>query len=145
MPRLVARQADFGVCIHEGRFTWEQQGLFLVDDLGTLWERETNCPLPLGGIVVSKELPLDVSRRVQSAIRASLEYGLQHREETLNTMRHYAQEFDDSVLMQHVELYVNEWTLDLGDRGQLALERLSKAAATIGNGANSQLQVLTAS
>ena len=128
MPRLQTGAADFGVCIHEGRFTWQQQGLFLVDDLGSLWERATGCPLPLGGILARRTLGDDVIARVQATVRDSLEFGLAHRQETEPTMRHHAQELDDQVLWQHVDLYVNDWTLDLGEAGRSALHQLSSLA-----------------
>lgn len=132
MPRLKSQQADFGVCIHEGRFTWKNEGLFLVEDLGARWEAETNGPLPLGGIVGSLSLGLDTLRTVQAIIEDSLNYATTHRDETLPTMRHYAQEFDDTVLMQHVDLYVNDWTVHLGAVGQAALNELSDRAQQIG-------------
>ena len=132
MPQLQRREADFGVCIHEGRFTWQQQGLALVEDLGTRWEAETDCPLPLGGIVAQRRLSPEVIATVQAVIRDSLEFALADRQATFPTMRQYAQEFDDDVLMQHVELYVNQWTLDLGSTGRDALERLSRRAAAVG-------------
>lgn len=132
MPRLKSQTADFGVCIHEGRFTWESEGLYLVEDLGTRWEAETNCPLPLGGIVGLRSLGLDTLRTVQAVIQDSLNYAMAHRNETLPTMRHYAQEFDDAVLMQHVDLYVNDWTVQLGAVGQSALNELSARAQQIG-------------
>ncbi len=132
MPRLQEKEADFGVCIHEGRFTWEQQGLGLVEDLGTRWETETNCPLPLGGIVARRSLTDEVIARVQGVIRDSLEFALADRDAALPTMRKYAQEFDDDVLMKHVDLYVNEWTTDLGSTGNNALQQLSERARSIG-------------
>lgn len=132
MPRLKSQQADFGVCIHEGRFTWKNEGLFLVEDLGTRWEAETDGPLPLGGIIGSRSLGLDTLGTVQAVIQDSLNYAMTHREETLPTMRHYAQEFDDSVLMKHVDLYVNDWTVHLGAVGQAALNDLSDRAQQIG-------------
>lgn len=126
MPRLKGGQADFGVCIHEGRFTWQDEGLGLVEDLGTRWEECTECPLPLGGLVADHTLDPDVIDRVQAIIHESLQYSLENRESALPTMRQYAQEFNDHVLMQHVELYVNEWTVDLGEVGRGALSKLSQ-------------------
>ena len=132
MPMLKQGHADFGVCIHEGRFTWQHEGLGLVEDLGTRWERETACPLPLGGIVARRRLGPDVIAKVQAVILDSLKLALADRDAALPTMRKYAQEFDDNVLMQHVDLYVNDWTLDLGDVGQNALRQLSLRAQAIG-------------
>lgn len=128
MPQLVQGRADFGVCIHEGRFTWQDQGLELVEDLGTRWERQTGCPLPLGGILASKRLDAAVTSRVQAVIRDSIDAALANPERPLPTMRKYAQEFDDRVLMRHVDLYVNRWTQDLGPTGAKALRTLSQLA-----------------
>jgi 1,4-dihydroxy-6-naphthoate synthase len=143
MPRLEAGKADFGVCIHEGRFTWQQRGLGLVEDLGTRWEQETGCPLPLGGIVASSRLPVETIATVQQVIHDSLRFALADRQAALPTMRRYAQEFDDQVLMQHVDLYVNDWTLDLGIEGARALDELSARAASIGLGTGSRLRIFS--
>lgn len=143
MPRLEAGKADFGVCIHEGRFTWRKNGLGLVEDLGTRWEKETGCPLPLGGIVASSRLPVAAIATVQQVIHDSLQFALADRQAALPTMRRYAQEFDDHVLMQHVDLYVNQWTLNLGVEGARALDELSARAASIGLGTGSRLRVFS--
>ena len=143
MPRLEAGRADFGVCIHEGRFTWPDRGLGLVEDLGSRWEQETGCPLPLGGIVASSRLPGETIATVQQVIHDSLRFALADRQAALPTMRRYAQEFDDRVLMQHVDLYVNEWTLDLGVEGVRALEELSVRASAIGLGTGRRLRIFS--
>ena len=132
MPDLKQGEADFGVCIHEGRFTWQNEGLGLVEDLGSRWEQETSCPLPLGGIVARRSLDPNIIATVQAVIHDSLQLALSDRELPLLTMRKYAQEFDDAVLMQHVDLYVNDWTVDLGDVGKSALQQLSRRAHAIG-------------
>ena len=132
MPALKSGEADFGVCIHEGRFTWQDQGLGLVEDLGVRWERETNCPLPLGGLVAAKTLERETVCRVQGVVRDSLEFALADPAIALPSMRKYAQEFDDDVLMKHVELYVNDWTVELGEVGRAALETLAQRAAKVG-------------
>ncbi len=132
MPALQNKAADFGVCIHEGRFTWESEGLFLVEDLGTRWEKETESPLPLGGILARRDLGEELIAEIQGVVQSSIKYGLANPEETISTMRKHAQEFDDSVLMKHVDLYVNDWTVDLGETGAKALRVLSKKAKEIG-------------
>ncbi len=145
MPRLSAQQADFGVCIHEGRFTWQQQGLHLVEDLGSRWEATTSSPLPLGGILGSRQLPLEILRRVQRVIHRSLQLGLNQRAQTLPTMRQWAQELDDQVIWQHVDLYVNEWTVNLGEVGARALRELSNRATEAGlcpHSASRRLEIL---
>lgn len=134
MPKLKTGELDFGVCIHEGRFTYRQEGLDCVADLGELWEKKTNLPLPLGGILVRKSLGSTRMKQVQSLVRQSVEFGLAHREETLPTMKKYAQEFADDVLFAHVDTYVNEWTVDLGDLGR---ESLNKLAELCGGGMKS--------
>jgi len=132
MPALQRGEADFGVCIHEGRFTWEEQGLSLVNDLGEVWEERTTTPLPLGGILARHSLGDDVLAKVQQVVSDSVAYGLAHREETLTTMRQHAQEFSDEVLFSHVDLYVNQWTERLGEEGAAALAKLSEVAQSVG-------------
>ncbi|MEM8679773.1 MAG: 1,4-dihydroxy-6-naphthoate synthase [Planctomycetota bacterium] len=141
MPRLQARQADFGVCIHEGRFTWQDAGLSLVEDLGTRWETETGQPLPLGGILASRELSESTLQKVQAVVADSLRHALRDRDAPRELMRKHAQEFSDAVLYQHVDLYVNEWTLDLGAVGRDALRELGHRARIAGMEVG-QLQVL---
>jgi 1,4-dihydroxy-6-naphthoate synthase len=128
MPVLARGDADFGVCIHEARFTYREHGVFLVEDLGARWERETQSPLPLGGILARLDLGADVHHRLAAAIRDSIDYARTHRNEALATMRRYAQETADDVLWKHVELYVNDFTRDLGDVGRAALGRLDAIA-----------------
>lgn len=142
MPRLQQGTADFGVCIHEGRFTWQQQGLHLVEDLGSRWEAETSCPLPLGGIVASRGLPPTVLATVQQVIHDSLQFARADPAAALPTMRRYAQEFSDDVLQQHVELYVNDWTVNLGEVGRRALATLAERAAAVGIGGGTPLVIL---
>ena len=132
MPRLKTGEADFGVCIHEGRFTWQDEGLALVEDLGTRWESETGSPLPLGGLVARRRLPDEIIATVQQVIRESIEFAQRDRSAALPTMRTYAQEFDDDVLMKHVDLYVNDWTFELGSEGKRALDELSRRAKATG-------------
>ena len=132
MPDLKHGKADFGVCIHEGRFTWQNEGLGLVEDLGTRWEQETSCPLPLGGIIARRTLSTETIATVQAVLYDSLQLALSDRNAALPTMHKYAQEFDDDILMQHVDLYVNDWTINLGDVGKSALRQLSTRAQLIG-------------
>lgn len=129
MPRLQKRELEFGVCIHEGRFTYRDEGLDCVADLGSLWEDRTGLPLPLGGILVRKSLGNQRMTGIQSLVRQSIEYGLAHRAETLATMKQYAKEFSDDVLYAHVDTYVNDWTLELGELGQKSLATLAELAS----------------
>ncbi len=132
MPALKEGGGDFGVCIHEGRFTWREQGLFLVEDLGERWEKTTSTPLPLGGIVARHRLGPRCIKAVESVLRDSLVYALEHRDDTVATMRQYAQELTDDVMFKHVDLYVNDWTVDLGVKGRGALDVLKRHATSVG-------------
>lgn len=128
LPALAAGSADYGVCIHEGRFVYERFGLTFVEDLGASWERATRSPLPLGGIVARRSLGDEVLARLDAAIVASLDWARAHGEEALRVMRAHAAELDDDVLWKHVELYVNASTRDLGNDGELALATLARLA-----------------
>ncbi len=141
MPALESGTADFGVCIHEGRFTWRAHGLALVEDLGTVWERATGTPLPLGGILARHALGSETIRTVTDVIRDSLAHARGHRAETVPTMRRYAQELSDDVMFQHVDLYVNDWTTDLGDTGRGAIETLDLRARRAGVAAAAPLRL----
>ena len=131
MPALETAVADFGVCIHEGRFTWQVHGLTLVEDLGETWERATSTPLPLGGILARHTLGDDTIKTVIAVLQDSLVYALTHRGDTVPTMRQHAQELTIEVLFKHVDLYINQWTTDLGESGRAALQILSRQAARV--------------
>jgi 1,4-dihydroxy-6-naphthoate synthase len=124
MPALERGEADYGVVIHEGRFTYEARGLELVADLGNLWEERFKLPLPLGCFVAHTRITEAVRREVSDLVRRSIEYGYSHREEAYETMRRHAQELDEQAIWSHVDLYVNEWSLALGNTGEAAFEQL---------------------
>jgi 1,4-dihydroxy-6-naphthoate synthase len=128
LPQLESGQADYGACIHEARFTWRERGLGCVADLGELFVQRTGAALPLGGLVVSRTLGREQALELARAVRRSLEWALSHRAECLPTLRAYAQEHSDAVLWAHVDLYVNEWTLELGSVGRGALAALAGLA-----------------
>lgn len=125
MPALQRGDADYGVVIHEGRFTFAQEGLELEADLGALWEREFRAPLPLGCIVAARKMPAEDRKIFADCVKRSVEFALANREETLATMRRYAQELQDPVIWAHVELYVNAWSVDLGEEGRRAIAAFS--------------------
>jgi len=126
IPALQAGDADAGVCIHEARFTWQGRGLTLCEDLGASWERTTGQPVPLGGLLCRRDLPPEVRRRLVAALSQSLATARAAPQACLPTMRRHAQELSDEVLWQHVELYVNEHTRDLGARGRASLDELAR-------------------
>ncbi|PLY00709.1 MAG: 1,4-dihydroxy-6-naphthoate synthase [Desulfuromonas sp.] len=124
MPALQNGEADAGVIIHESRFTFRQLGFHEVQDLGAWWEQESGLPIPLGGILAKRSLGAETIREVDAAVRASLEYAYAHPQEARSYIRRHAQEIDDEVIDQHIGLYVNEFSLDLGEEGVKAVETL---------------------
>ena len=124
--------ADLGVLIHEGRLTYERDGLVLVEDLGASFEQLAQAPIPLGGILASLALPDDAVERFTAVLRDSIAYGWANRDEVLGTIRRHAQELDEDVIWPYVELYVTEHTVDLGDDGIRAVEMLERTAAAAG-------------
>ncbi len=132
MPALESGAADYGVCIHEGRFTYGERDLCLIEDLGAAWESDTKSPLPLGGIFARRSLSDGTIDRVCAAIQRSLAYADAHREETLISMAPHAQELEEAVIWEHVDLYVNEWTRQLGQAGMGAIRALSDRAKARG-------------
>jgi 1,4-dihydroxy-6-naphthoate synthase len=132
MPAVQEGQVDFGVVIHEGRFTYQDHGLHMTSDLGTIWEERTGSPVPLGGIVAKHDLGEEIHGRLRSVLQRSVEYANAHREETLPTMRQHAQELADEAIWPHVDLYVNQFSLDLGDEGVAALAKLDELTRVCG-------------
>jgi 1,4-dihydroxy-6-naphthoate synthase len=123
---------DAGVIIHENRFTYEARGLKKVIDLGEHWESTTGAPIPLGGIVIRRSLPEDVKQTVNRVLRRSVEYAFAHREASLPYVRAHAQEMSEEVMYKHIDLYVNEYSVDLGTEGRRAVEVLFRTAADAG-------------
>ncbi|MFG0250294.1 MAG: 1,4-dihydroxy-6-naphthoate synthase [Phycisphaeraceae bacterium JB051] len=132
MPALQEGRADFGVVIHEGRFTYEEYGLSLAMDLGHEWETQLHQPLPLGGLVIRRSLGEDVAMQVTQAVRQSMDFAMANPNVATRVMSRYAQEFSNDVLWEHVKLYVNETTYDLGQVGREALEALATQARKVG-------------
>ncbi|WP_165174955.1 1,4-dihydroxy-6-naphthoate synthase [Desulfovibrio sp. ZJ369] len=133
MPAVARGDADLGVIIHEGRFTFERMGLVKLLDLGQWWEGAFHLPLPLGAIAVRRDLPLQTARAMQAAIADSLAYARAHPEACKDFVRSHAQEMEDSVIRAHIETFVTDFSLDLGEAGRRAIEALvSRAAALLG-------------
>jgi 1,4-dihydroxy-6-naphthoate synthase len=124
MPAVARGDFDAGVIIHEGRFTYQEHGLSSLVDLGRWWEEETGLPIPLGGIAVRRDLGPDIARRVEAAIRDSVAYAFQHPEASADYVRAHAQEMAADVVRQHIALYVNDFTLELGASGVAAVVEL---------------------
>lgn len=116
---------DAGVLIHEGRFVYARRNLELVADLGRLWERETGLPLPLGVIVIRRDVPAAAARSAEDALRRSIEYAAANPDVSRPYVRMHARELDDSVISSHIALFVNEYSVALGNVGRRALTCLT--------------------
>ena len=123
-PALLADRYDVGVIIHENRFTYAAKGLKKIVDLGEVWEASTGAPIPLGGIVVKRSLPEEVKQAMDRVMRRSVEYAFAHRKVALPYVRAHAQEMSEAVMYQHIDLYVNDFSVDLGAEGRRAVQRL---------------------
>ena len=116
---------DAGVLIHEGRFVYERRNLELVADLGVEWERQTALPLPLGGIVMRRELPLELFECVERVLRRSIEFAFANPMLSREYVKQHAQELEDEVIEKHISLFVNDYSLNLRKEGLLAIEQLT--------------------
>ncbi|MBN8670976.1 MAG: 1,4-dihydroxy-6-naphthoate synthase [Flavipsychrobacter sp.] len=121
---------DAGLIIHESRFTYQQKGLVKLIDLGDWWEQEMNAAIPLGGIVIKRELGSQLAATVDVVIKDSLAYSWKHYPQLSSFVECNAQEMEEAVMRKHIDLYVNEYTTDLGDIGRAAIQTMfSKAKA----------------
>ncbi len=120
---------DAGLIIHESRFTYREHGLVAVADLGELWEAQTGLPVPLAAICARRDLDEGLCREVEQAVRRSVEYAFANPEASRDYVRAHSQELSDEVCRQHIELYVNEFSVDVGDEGLAAIEALLAKAA----------------
>jgi len=129
---LLDGRFDAGLIIHENRFTYQARGLRKVVDLGEFWESKTGAPIPLGGIVIKRSFPEELKQAVNRVLRRSVEYAFAHREASLPFVRAHAQEMSEEVMYQHIDLYVNDYSVDLGQDGRRAIEILFHRAAEAG-------------
>lgn len=126
IPAVAEGKVDAGVLIHEGRFIYQENGLSLVADLGQEWEARYGLPLPLGAIAVRRSLSEELKQRIDRLVSRSVSYAFEHPAESRAFIKQYAQELDDSVIQSHIDLFVNEYSIDLGDEGQKAVMQLLK-------------------
>ena len=129
---LLRGEFDAGAIIHENRFTYQAKGLKKIVDLGELWEQSTGAPIPLGGIVINRRVADDVKSQVNRVVRRSVEYAFAHRDASLPYVRAHAQEMSEDVMYRHIDLYVNEFSVDLGAEGRRAIEVLFDKATAAG-------------
>jgi 1,4-dihydroxy-6-naphthoate synthase len=132
LDAVAAGEADAGLIIHEGQLTYQRQALYKVADLGEWWFGETGLPLPLGVNGVRKDLGRPLMSRVAQIVRASIDYGLAHRAEAVRHALGYARDMDEPLADRFVGMYVNDYTVDLGERGRRAVAELLDRAHTAG-------------
>jgi 1,4-dihydroxy-6-naphthoate synthase len=118
---------DAGLIIHESRFTYPQYDLVKIIDLGEWWEERTGLPIPLGGILAKRDLGVHIVNKIDALIRQSIEYAFRHPAQTRDYIKKNAQELEENVIDQHIKLYVNDYSLDIGG-GEIAVEELMKTA-----------------
>jgi len=125
---LLQEKIDLGLIIHENRFTYQDKGLNKIVDLGDYWEKLTGCAIPLGGIVINRNLDRSIQLKVNRLIRQSVEYAFAHPKSCIEFIKKHAQEMDEAVMYKHIELYVNKYSINLGEEGRKAIDTLFQLA-----------------
>lgn len=121
---VIGGEKQLGVIIHENRFTYAAKGLHKIVDLGNYWEKKTGYAIPLGGIVAKKSIDAKLVNKIDILIRKSIEYAFSNYPEIPDYVKEHSQEMDTNVMKQHIDLYVNEYSLDLGNTGKAAINKL---------------------
>jgi len=129
---LLKDEVDAGLIIHETRFTYQNRGLRKIQDMGEFWDKMTGLPIPLGAIVINRNIPYDTALRVNRVLKRSLDYAYQDSSAAYDFVALNAREMDSDVINSHIELYVNEYTSDLGNEGRMAIEKLFSVARDSG-------------
>jgi 1,4-dihydroxy-6-naphthoate synthase len=129
---ILSNEVDAGVIIHENRFTYQLKGLQRIVDLGELWEKSTNLPIPLGGIAVKRSLPFEIKMKVQQIVKNSVEYAQANPNDSKKFISQHAQELDSATIQKHIDLYVNSYSVDLGQKGIEAILALWQKGASVG-------------
>ena len=125
---LLNDEIDLGLIIHENRFTYQDKGLHQIIDLGHFWEELTKCAIPLGGIVINRNLPIEIQQKVNSLLKKSVEFAFANPKSSIEFIKQHAQEMDEAVMYKHIELYVNKYSIELGIEGKKAIDTLFELA-----------------
>lgn len=125
---VLAEKVDAGLIIHENRFTYQEKGLKKIIDLGEFWEKTTQMPIPLGGIVAKRTLDIDILQKINRVMKRSVEFAFKNPDETKDFVKQHAQEMDEKVMYKHIHLYVNDYTKNLGNKGRAAIQHLFETA-----------------
>ena len=126
---VLNRETELGVIIHENRFTYRQKGLHKLMDLGEYWEQKMNVPIPLGGIAIKRSIDKPTGLKVDKLIRKSLENAFDHYPLITGYVKQHSQTMSEEVMRQHIDLYVNNFSLELGKDGKNAIIELQKVFA----------------
>ena len=129
---VLSNEVDAGLIIHENRFTYEKKGLKKIIDLGEFWENETHLPIPLGGIAIKRSIENDLQLKINQILRKSVEFALKNPKSGYLYIKSNAQEMDEDVMYKHISLYVNNFTVELGDDGRSAIKNLYEKATSLG-------------
>ena len=129
---VINSNVDAGLIIHENRFTYAKKGLNKIIDLGEYWEKLTSSPVPLGGIAVKRKLSRNLQLKIDKILKNSVRYAFNHPQESLEFIKAHSQEMDEEVMYKHIDLYVNNFTLELGTDGKKAIETLYRRASELG-------------
>jgi 1,4-dihydroxy-6-naphthoate synthase len=121
---VINGDVDAGLIIHENRFTYQQKGLIKIMDMGEWWETHTQCAIPLGGIVIHKRLGNPTKNKIDALLKQSVEWAMSHKPFISDFVKHHSQTMQEDVMRQHIDLYVNEFTIDLGDEGKKAIDTM---------------------
>jgi len=121
---LLKGEADAGLIIHETRFTYQRKGLYKIADMGEFWEQLTGLPIPLGSIVIHRRIPEDIALKFNRVLRRSIEYAGENAHASYDFVASHAREMESAVMNRHIELFVNNFSVDLGTEGKRALTEL---------------------
>jgi 1,4-dihydroxy-6-naphthoate synthase len=125
---VLQNRVDIGLIIHENRFTYQERGLKKIIDLGDYWEKQTGCAIPLGGIVANRDLPVDIQHKINQVLRRSIEFAFANPKSGLEFIGSHAQEMSEEVMYKHIDLYVNQYSVNLGTEGRKAIRLLFDTA-----------------
>ncbi|MDP6908505.1 MAG: 1,4-dihydroxy-6-naphthoate synthase [Flavobacteriales bacterium] len=138
---VLNEEVDAGVIIHENRFTYQDKGLRKIRDLGEFWEQKTGFPIPLGGIAIHRRINPDLSQKVDQLLRESVQYAFDNPDASKEYVKCHSQEMEDSVIRNHIDLYVNKYTLDLGENGKAAILKMYEIGARLPGFPKAQMEL----
>ena len=129
---VLHKEVDAGLIIHESRFTYKEKGLYKLADVGEIWENRTGTPTPLGGIIAKHNLGDNTLHKINRVLRKSVEFAFENPKSGLDFIRSHAQEMSEEVMYKHINLYVNDYTVSLGEKGRKSVEKLFRIAVNLG-------------